>query len=350
MVRSLVSAFAAVVACMLIMSCTLATSSSDANDSDCASLVDSEAARAFLRSRAMQPSGDVFACDAVEHLGLGGGEFNGNDVQLFVPALLRMSALKTLDVSHMSLTSESLDALAPVLTKLNGLQRLSLNGNMIGQSGAATLAMSITSSSMEWLQLEHTKIGAEGLKLLLPLLKRQNSSLTWFSVENCGIGPDGAADIASVIGSFQHLHELNLARNQLGDSGCTAVLDAMPWHSVRKLWLGGNGITGAALRHVKVNSLALLDLSSNNLGPTCSTAFAETILQSPNLHTLLISGNEHFGDAGAAGAAPQSEELRCFTFSRHSAIADSFDSLRSLSHVTLADLRLSQETRTAMAS
>jgi hypothetical protein len=72
---------------------------------------------------------------------------------------------------------------------------------------------------MEWLQLEHTGIGAEGFKLLLPLLQRQSSSLTWLSVENCGLGPDGATAMASIIDSFQHLHELNVARNRLGDSG-----------------------------------------------------------------------------------------------------------------------------------
>jgi hypothetical protein len=208
----------AAVTFLLVFSCNFVTSSADHNDSDCTTLVASDAARTFLRSRIMQP-GDTLACDAVEHLGLGVGDFRGNDVQFFVPALLRMRALKTLDLSHMSLDSESIKALAPVFTKLSGLQRLSLNGNPVGQSGAATLADSVSSSSMQWLQLEHTGIGAEGFKLLLPLLQRQSSSLTWLSVENCGLGPDGATAMASIIGRFQHLHELNVARNRLGDSG-----------------------------------------------------------------------------------------------------------------------------------
>ncbi len=287
---------------MLIFSCTCVSSSADPNDSDCASFVANETARAFLRSRAMQPSGDAFPCETVEHIGLGGGPFVGSDVQLFVPALLRMRALKTLDVSHMSLDSESLSYLAPVFTELNGLQRLSLNGNSIGQSGAAILAESITSNSIEWLQLEHSGIGADGLKLLLPMLQRQSSSLTWLSLEHCGVGPDGAEAIASVIGGFQHLHELNIARNRLGDKGCADVLDAMPWHSVRKLWLGGNAITSAALRHFKGNDLVLLDLSFNNLAPSCSAAVSDTIHQSPNLHTLILSHNVNFGDTGATGA------------------------------------------------
>jgi Ran GTPase-activating protein (RanGAP) involved in mRNA processing and transport len=299
-----ISAFAAAAACLLVCFCSFVTSSTDADESDCASLVTGEAARAFLRKRAMQPSGELFACEAVEHLGLGGGEFKGNDVRLFVPALLRMRALKTLDVSHMSLDSESIVALAPVLEKLSGLQRLSLNGNSIGKSGAAVLANSVSSSSMEWLQLEHADVGAEGLKLLLPLLRRQSSTLTWLSVENCGIGPDGANALAGVVGGFQHLHELNIARNKLGDSGCAEILDAMPWHSLRKLWLGGNAVSSAALPHIKSNNLVLLDLSSNNLTPSCSTALAATIHLSPDLHTLMLSDNVNFGDAGAAGATP----------------------------------------------
>ena len=345
----------AAVTFLLVFSCNFVTSSADHNDSDCTTLVASDAARSFLRSRIMQP-GDILACDAVEHLGLGGGDFRGNDVQFFVPALLRMRALKTLDLSHMSLDPESIKALAPVFTKLSGLQRLSLNGNPVGQSGAATLTNSVSSSSMEWLQLEHTGIGAEGFKLLLPLLQRQSSSLTWLSVENCGLGPDGATAMASIIGSFQHLHELNVARNRLGDSGCAAVLQAMPWGSVRKLWLGGNAITGVALRHIEGKGLVLLDLSFNNLGPSCSTALAAVLQQTRDLRTLLLSGNEHLGDASAAGNILLSTPLppphpsvsgaaAWPFFSRHAAVADSFDSLRSLSHVSLAGLRLSQETR-----
>ena len=183
--------------------------------------------------------------------------------------------------------------------------------------------------------------GAEGFKLLLPLLQRQSSSLTWLSVENCGLGPDGATAMASIIGSFQHLHELNVARNRLGDSGCAAVLQAMPWGSVRKLWLGGNAITGVALRHIEGKGLVLLDLSFNNLGPSCSTALAAVLQQTRDLRTLLLSGNEHLGDASAAG----NHVLPWPFFSRHAAVGDSFDSLRSLSHVSLAGLRLSQETR-----
>jgi Ran GTPase-activating protein (RanGAP) involved in mRNA processing and transport len=133
----------------------------------------------------MQP-GDVFSCDAIEHLGLGGGVFLGKDVELFVPALLRMRALKTLDLSHMSLTVDNLRALAPVFTKLHGLQRLSFNGNYIGYDGAAVLADSITSDRIEWLLLEHSQIGSEGFKLLAPLLQRQNSTLTWLNLEDCG--------------------------------------------------------------------------------------------------------------------------------------------------------------------
>jgi hypothetical protein len=110
----------AVVTFLLVVSSNFVTCSADHNDPepDCTTLVASDAARSFLRSRIMQP-GDILACDAVEHLGLGGGDFRGNDVQFFVPALLRMRALKTLDLSHMSLDPESIKALAPVFTKLS---------------------------------------------------------------------------------------------------------------------------------------------------------------------------------------------------------------------------------------
>lgn len=323
----------ATAALLCILLCARTTLSSlPNNDSDCGALVTDKAARAFLQERAMQP-GSVLACEAVEHLGLGGGAFKGGDVQLFVPALLRMHALRTLDLSHMSIDSDDLQALAPVFTELSGLQRLSLNGNPIGQSGAAILATSITSSSIEWLQLEHTQIGAEGLTLLKPLLMRQSSTLTWLNLENCDLGPEGAVSLAGVIGSFQQLHELNIARNRVGDSGCGELLGAMQWGEVRKLWLGSNALTGAALHHMQTQgeNLQLLDLTANALSPNCSDALVGALKRMPNLRTLLLGGNLQLSDAGAT------------------AVASLFKSLPSLSHAALDGLHLSQEAHAAMA-
>ena len=320
---------AAALLCLLLCACTSVYSSQSSFDVDCLSLVPTEAARVFLRSRAMQP-GDMFSCDAIEHLGLGGGVFLGKDVELFVPALLRMRALKTLDLSHMSLAVENLRALAPVFTKLHGLQRLSFNGNYIGRDGAAVLADSITSDSIEWLLLEHSQIGSEGFKLLAPLLQRQNSTLTWLNLENCGLGPEGAAAVANIIGSFKQLHELNIAINGLGDRGCSAVVAALPWSTVRKLWLGSNALTAAALQHVQGQHLQLLDVSNNNLGPACSQTLATALLQMPHLRTLVLSGNERLSDSGVA------------------AITASFRYLGSLSHVSMQGLYLSDNEHSAV--
>ena len=322
---------AAALLCLLLCART-ALSSSTNDDADCGALVTNETARSFLQARAMQPGG-VLACDAVEHLGLGGGAFSGSDVQAFVPALLRMRALKTLDLSHMSIGPEDLRTLAAVFTELHGLQRLSLNGNPIGQSGAEILASSIASSSIEWLQLEHTQIGADGLTLLKPLLQRQSSTLTWLNLENCDLGPEGAAALAGIIGSFQQLHELNIAGNSIGDSGCSALLGAVQWGSLRKLWLGSNALTGAALQSIETQGehLQLLDLTANALSPSCSGALVAALQRMPNLRMLLLGGNLLLSDAGAT------------------AVASLFESLPSLSHVALDGLHLSQEAHTAVA-
>ena len=320
--------------CILLCVCSSVTSSeSPVSDgaNDCLSFVENEGARNFLRSRAMQPD-DVFACEAVEHLGLGGGgDFTGKQVHLVAPALLRMRELKTLDLSHMSLDSHDLQSLAPVLTTLRGLQRLSLNGNSLGPRGAEVLVNSVTSTRMEWLQLEHTALGADGLKILLHLLLRQNSTLTWLSLENCNLGAQGAAVLAGAVGAFTRLHELNIARNSIGDVGCNAILAAAPWNSMRKLWLGGNALTCAALEHFQGRSIQLLQLSDNALAPNCSATLAAALLQMPELRTLHLNGNVLLGDSGAA------------------AVAAVFDSLRSLSHVAMVGWHLSQHTREAVS-
>jgi hypothetical protein len=66
----------------------------------------------------------------------------------------------------------------------------------------------------------------------------------------------------------KQLHELNTARNSLGDSGGSAILSASPWNSLRKLWLGSNALTCASLEHLRGSSIQLLDLSFKALTPT----------------------------------------------------------------------------------
>jgi Ran GTPase-activating protein (RanGAP) involved in mRNA processing and transport len=326
---SAASMSAAFVLCVLLCACAPAKtfeSTAPADDSDCALHITDETARDFFRSRAMMPV-STFDCDAVEHLGLGGGKFAGKDVRFFVPALLRMRALKTLDLSHMTLDADDMKTLAPVFTKLHALQRLSLNGNAIGLSGAAELASSVSSSSLEWLQLEHTGIGAEGLNMLTRLILRQNRTLTWLSLENCQLGTRGAAVVAAVIGELKQLHELNIARNGLGDSGCSEILAALSWNSVRKLWLGSNALTSTALQHFRGQHMQLLDLSANAFSTDCSAPLAAALHQMPALRILQLNGNDMLGDAGAE------------------AVAAVFDALPSLSNVHMVGLRLSEPTR-----
>jgi Ran GTPase-activating protein (RanGAP) involved in mRNA processing and transport len=327
MKRSLASVATAALAVLCFLFCNSTPVSSNASadeDADCSAIIASDEARTFLRSRAMQNRA-VLICEEIEHLNLGGGEFRGRELEVLVPSLLRMRALKTLDLSHMSIGPDEVNALAPVFATLNNLQRLSFNGNPIGRSGAALLANSISSNSIEWLQLEHADIGPEGLVLLKPLLLRQNSTLTWLNLENCGLGPQGAASVAEVIGSFQQLHELNIARNDVGDSGGSALLAQLPWHTLRKLWLGSNALTGASLQHIQGRSIQLLDLSANSLAPNCSRALAAVLYRMRDLHTLLLGGNSQLADEGVL------------------VVADSFDSLPSLSYVALDGLYLSQE-------
>ena len=107
----------------------------------------------------------------------------------------------------------------------------------------------------------------------------------------------------------------------------------MQWGEVRKLWLGSNALTGAALHHMQTQgeNLQLLDLTANALSPNCSDALVGALKRMPNLRTLLLGGNLQLSDAGAT------------------AVASLFKSLPSLSHAALDGLHLSQEAHAAMA-
>jgi hypothetical protein len=105
------------------------------------------------------------------------------------------------------------------------LTSLTLSDCGIGANGARDFANSLkTNTSLTELRFDHNKIGDAGAAALVDAL---NSSLTALNLSNCGIGANGARDIANSLKTKTSLTVLTLGFNNIGDAGAEALADVL---------------------------------------------------------------------------------------------------------------------------
>jgi uncharacterized protein (TIGR02996 family) len=128
-----------------------------------------------------------------------------------------LDALAHLTLHESELDGEAFDCLADS-PRLGGLRSLNLQGNPIGDAGAAALARS-------------------------PHL----TGLTFLDLGYCEIGPAGAAALAASP-NLARLRHLRLTRNKLGDDGVRALAGSRHLGELRALELVGVGMSEEGLR------------------------------------------------------------------------------------------------------
>nr|XP_021326500.1 ribonuclease inhibitor-like [Danio rerio] len=178
--------------------------------------------------------------------------------------------LKTLRLSYCDLTDEGCAALASALrSNPEHLRELYLSGNKLGDS----------------------------VTLLSALLEDPHCKLETLWLYNCGLTDEGCAALASALRSNpEHLRDLDLSRNNLGDSVTllSAVLED-PRCKLEKLWLSHCDLTdeGCAALASALSSnpehLRDLDLSWNNLGDSVTLLSAVLVDPRCKLEKLMLS-------------------------------------------------------------
>jgi len=217
------------------------------------------------------------------------------------------------------------EALAERLGQLTQLTSLHLEGNEIGDAGAASLAALTQLTSLD---LGGNKIGAAGAAALADL-----TQLTSLNLWDNQIGDAGAAALAALT----QLTSLNLGRNKIGDAGA-AALAALTQLTFLNLSFNKIGAAGAASL-AALTQLTFLNLWNNQIGDAGAAALAAL--------TQLTSLNLAANNIGAGGAASLVERLRqlskltSFILSRNR-IANpgtaALTALASLTHLTRLNL------------
>uniref|UniRef100_A0A8C1YSL7 Uncharacterized protein n=1 Tax=Cyprinus carpio TaxID=7962 RepID=A0A8C1YSL7_CYPCA len=174
----------------------------------------------------------------------------------------------------------------------------SLKNNCITEGGCHVLAAALNSnpSNLTELDLSENKLGNPGIKIILTLFENVECRLEKLKLNCIRITDEGCAALASAFNS--NLRELDLSRNQIGDSGVTEISSLLRnSQTLQILRLSDCSISeegykalSSALRS-NPSHLIELDLTGNDPGPSGVKQLSD-LLQDPNcqLKTLRFLG------------------------------------------------------------
>ena len=138
------------------------------------------------------------------------------------------------------------------------------------------------------LALNTKSLGNRGTTALAQAL-RGNTELTVLKLENCSIGPQGAAALASVL-SETKIEKLDLDANAIGAEGAAALANALASSRLEELDLEQNGIgdrgAAALAAALRGSSLTILDVEVNGIGDEGGTALARALRRNRALTEL----------------------------------------------------------------
>uniref|UniRef100_A0A9J8BH67 NACHT domain-containing protein n=1 Tax=Cyprinus carpio carpio TaxID=630221 RepID=A0A9J8BH67_CYPCA len=207
--------------------------------------------------------------------------------------------LKELNMNNNNLRDYGVKLLCIGLKKMNcKLEILSLKNNCITEGGCHVLAAALNSnpSNLTELDLSENKLGNPGMKIILTLFENVECRLEKLKLNCISVTDEGCAALASAFNS--NLRELDLSRNQIGDSGVTEISSLLRnSQTLQILRLSDCSISeegykalSSALRS-NPSHLIELDLTGNDPGPSGVKQLSD-LLQDPNcqLKTLRFLG------------------------------------------------------------
>uniref|UniRef100_A0A8C2H7N6 Uncharacterized protein n=1 Tax=Cyprinus carpio TaxID=7962 RepID=A0A8C2H7N6_CYPCA len=134
------------------------------------------------------------------------------------------TSLKVLNMNNNNLQDSGVKLLCTGLKNINcKLEILSLKNNCITEGGCHVLAAALNSnpSNLTELDLSENKLGNPGMKIILTLFENVQCRLEKLKLNCISITDEGCAALASAFNS--NLRELDLSRNQIGDSGVAEI-------------------------------------------------------------------------------------------------------------------------------
>ncbi|XP_072894820.1 NACHT, LRR and PYD domains-containing protein 3-like isoform X2 [Hemitrygon akajei] len=183
--------------------------------------------------------------------------------------------LTELDLDQNHLGDSGVEVLSEALRKSNcNVQELSLNDNSLTASAAEHLASALGNNpSLTALSLGDNNLGDSGVKLLSEALKTTDCNIQELRLNNNGLTPSCAEDLASALVTSDTLTGLYLNDNNLGDSGVKVLNEALmhPDCKIEKLGLSGTGLTDSGSEDLMSNLSTNPKMKDVNLGSSFSS-------------------------------------------------------------------------------
>ncbi|XP_064296614.1 tonsoku-like protein [Phalacrocorax carbo] len=250
-------------------------------------------------------------------LGVGGGlALRPPDLPPLLRALKLQAPLRQLRLRGCGLPDAAATDLAATLATLPSLTLLDLAGNRLGAQGLRLLlppgppGPAGAFQSLEELDLSLNPLGDGGCRPLAQLLRRC-PALTTLRLQACGFGD------AFALAGPARLQTLVLSRNALGPAGLGRLLGSAPCRGLARLELGSvagppgpQPLAGTLGRYLAQEGCALshLTLSGNRLGDGDVLEVARCLPACPALVSLDFSANPGIGAAGLRALLSALEE------------------------------------------
>uniref|UniRef100_A0A8C2DEG3 Uncharacterized protein n=1 Tax=Cyprinus carpio TaxID=7962 RepID=A0A8C2DEG3_CYPCA len=205
------------------------------------------------------------------------------------------TSLKVLNMNNNNLQDSGVKLLCTGLKNINcKLEILSLKNNCITEGGCHVLAAALNSnpSNLTELDLSENKLGNPGMKIILTLFENVQCRLEKLNLKNNCITEGGCHVLAAALNSNpSNLTELDLSENKLGNPGMKIILTLFENVQCRleKLKLNCISITDegcAALASAFNSNLRELDLSRNQIGDSGVAEISSLLRNSQTLQIL----------------------------------------------------------------
>ncbi|KAL2086278.1 hypothetical protein ACEWY4_017337 [Coilia grayii] len=242
---------------------------------------------------------------------------------LFAILLDRDRKPEILKLAGLQLSHKSCETVASVLQSPNSLLELDLSDNNLGDDGIHLLSEGLFSSQCNLqilslaacklseksceimdlvlqsdnclleLNLSDNELGDSGVQVLAKGISGTHCKLQILRLAGCGVTEDSCSRLASVLQSPNHLTELDLSRNSLGDSGIRLLSMGLsdPHCTLHILRVAGSGITRTSC-HILAstlqssNPLMELDLTDNELDSAGDQLLPKGL---SSLHSIMLT-------------------------------------------------------------
>ncbi|XP_062892855.1 NACHT, LRR and PYD domains-containing protein 3-like [Mobula hypostoma] len=231
-----------------------------------------------------------------------------SDFEHFISTLSTNHSLREveLDLSSNELGDSGVKLLSEALRKIKcKIQRLILESVGLRAAGVVDLASALsTNRSLTELFLTENELGDSGVKLVSEALRNPACKIQKLSLDSVDITAAGVVDLTSALSTNRSLTELDLAYNELGDSGMKRLSKALRKRDckIQKIRLQSVGLTAAGVVDLTSalstnRSLIELDLADNELGDSGVKLVSEA-LRNPacKIQKLQLMGNQFSSD------------------------------------------------------